>query len=45
MVRSKESQVQEQMEWIAAHEPVSAFDLNGNGRIDFADIVRLFGKV
>jgi PKD repeat protein len=34
-----------QMEWIAAHEPVSAFDLNGNGRIDFADIVRLFGEI
>ena len=34
-----------QMEWIAAHEPVSAFDLNGNGRIDFADIVKLFGEI
>jgi PKD repeat protein len=34
-----------QMEWIAAHEPASAFDLNGNGRIDFADIVMLFGEI
>jgi hypothetical protein len=34
-----------QMEWIAANEPVSAFDLNGNTRIDFADIVRLFGEI
>jgi hypothetical protein len=34
-----------QMEWIAANEPVSAFDLNGNERIDFADIVRLFGEI
>jgi hypothetical protein len=33
------------MEWIAANEPVSAFDLNRNGRIDFADIVRLFGEI
>jgi PKD repeat protein len=34
-----------QMEWIAANEPVSAFDLNGNTRIDFADIVKLFGEI
>jgi PKD repeat protein len=34
-----------QMEWIAAHEPVNAFDLNANGRIDFADIVMLFGEI
>jgi PKD repeat protein len=34
-----------QMEWIAANEPVSAFDLNGNERIDFADIVQLFGEI
>ena len=30
------------MEWIAANEPVSVFDFNGNGRIDFGDVVRLF---
>jgi hypothetical protein len=24
---------------------VSAFDLNRNGRIDFADIVKLFGEI
>jgi PKD repeat protein len=34
-----------QMEWIAANEPVGAFDLNANGRIDFADIVQLFGEI
>jgi PKD repeat protein len=34
-----------QMEWIAVNEPVDAFDLNGNGRIDFADIVGLFGEI
>jgi hypothetical protein len=27
-----------QLEWIAADDPVIAFDFNGNGRIDFADI-------
>ena len=32
-----------QMNWIAANEPVSAFDHNANGRIDFADVVWLFG--
>ena len=31
-----------QMDWIAANEPVVAFDYNGNGRIDFADIAWLF---
>ena len=31
-----------QMTWIAANEPVAAFDFNGNGRIDFADIAWLF---
>ena len=30
------------MDWIAANEPVTAFDYNGNGRIDFADVVWLF---
>ena len=35
----------EQMEWIAANEPVKLFDFNGNGRIDFADISALFLEV
>jgi PKD repeat protein len=34
-----------QMEWIAANEPVSAFDFNRNGRIDFNDIVKIFGEI
>lgn len=34
-----------QMEWIAANEPIAAFDLNYNNRIDFADIVSLFGEI
>ena len=34
-----------QMQWIAANEPVSAFDFNGNARIDFNDIVKLFGEI
>lgn len=34
----------EQMDWIAANEPVTAFDMNGNRRIDFNDIVVLFGE-
>ncbi|MEN6516740.1 MAG: hypothetical protein ABFC38_00940 [Methanospirillum sp.] len=29
---------------IAVNEPVSAFDDNGNGRIDFVDVVRLFNR-
>jgi hypothetical protein len=33
------------MSWIAANEPIAAFDLNGNGRIDFADIVALFNEI
>ncbi|MEN6342924.1 MAG: carbohydrate-binding protein [Methanospirillum sp.] len=32
-----------QLSWIAANEPISAFDYNANGRIDFADVVWLFG--
>jgi len=32
------------MRRIAANEQIAAFDLNGNGRIDFADIVALFGR-
>ncbi len=31
-----------QIAWIAANEPVSAFDYNGNGRIDFEDVALLF---
>lgn len=34
-----------QMAWIAANEPVSAFDYNGNSRIDFADVVQLFNSL
>jgi PKD repeat protein len=34
-----------QMTWIAANEPIAAFDLNRNGRIDFADIVALFNEI
>ncbi len=34
-----------QMGWIAANEPVTAFDFNGNGRIDFADAVALFNAL
>ncbi len=31
-----------QLNWIAANEPLAAFDCNANGRIDFSDIVWLF---
>ncbi len=34
-----------QMDWIAEHEQVSAFDFNKNGSIDFNDIVILFNSV
>ena len=34
-----------QMEWIAANQPVSAFDYSGNGRIDFSDVVHLFKRI
>ncbi len=34
-----------QMDWIAANEPISAFDCNGNERIDFADVGWLFGNL
>lgn len=33
------------MEWVAANEPVSAFDFSGNGRIDFTDVVKLFQAI
>ena len=35
----------DQVSWIAANEPIACFDCNGNGRIDFADIVRLFNAL
>ncbi len=34
-----------QMSWIAANEPIAAFDFNANGRIDFADVVWLFNHL
>ena len=34
-----------QMTWIAANQPVHRFDFNGNGRIDFADVVSLFNDM
>ncbi|MFA5268253.1 MAG: kelch repeat-containing protein [Methanoregula sp.] len=33
-----------QLDWISVNEPVSAFDFNKNGRIEFDDIVRLNKK-
>jgi PKD repeat protein len=33
------------MDWISANEPVTAFDPNGNGRIDFADVIALYEKL
>jgi PKD repeat protein len=35
----------EELDWISANEPVSAFDYNHNGRGEFADIVLLFKEV
>jgi PKD repeat protein len=35
----------DRMDWVAANEPVSAFDYNTNGRIDFADVVWLFNRL
>ncbi len=34
-----------QMDWIAANEPMALFDYNKNGRIDFADVVWLFNNL
>jgi PKD repeat protein len=31
-----------ELDWIAANEPVTAFDLNGNGQVEFSDIVLLY---
>ncbi|MEN6343128.1 MAG: PKD domain-containing protein [Methanospirillum sp.] len=33
------------LDWIAAHEPLPAFDCNDNGRIDFADVSWIFARV
>ena len=33
------------IDWIAAHEPVAAFDFNGDGKIGFNDVVGLFQEV
>ena len=33
------------LDWIAANEPVAAFDPNGNGRADFDDIVRIYDEL
>ena len=33
------------MSWIAANEPITLFDYNGNGRIDFADVTWLFNHL
>jgi PKD repeat protein len=33
------------MDWIAANEPVAAFDFNSNDRVDFADVVWLFNAL
>jgi PKD repeat protein len=34
-----------QTAWIAAHEPLAAFDYIGNCRIDVADVVWLFNNL
>jgi beta propeller repeat protein/parallel beta-helix repeat protein len=34
-----------QLQWLAANEPLAAFDYNGNGRIDFADVTWLFTRL
>jgi PKD repeat protein len=34
-----------QMSWMSANEPFSAFDYNDNGRIDFADVVWVFNRL
>jgi PKD repeat protein len=35
----------EYFEWIEANEPIGCFDFNGNGIIDYADIVKLDEEV
>lgn len=34
-----------ELDWVAANEPMAAFDFNRNGRVDFADIVLLFEQL
>lgn len=34
-----------QMDWIAGNEPVSFFDFNSNGQIDFNDLIMLFDRL
>jgi len=31
--------------WTAANEPITVFECNENGRIDFADVVQLFNPL
>jgi len=33
------------MDRIELHEPISCFDLDGNGRMGFDDVVTLFGMI
>jgi PKD repeat protein len=33
------------MDWIGANEPTGFVDFDGNGRIDFADIIALFHEI
>jgi PKD repeat protein len=33
------------MGWIMENEPISAFEFNGNGRIDFEDPIRLYHHI
>jgi S-layer protein (TIGR01567 family) len=33
------------LEWAVNNEPIASFDFNQNGRLDFADIVELYGKL
>jgi len=35
----------QQVEWVKANEPVSAFDFNGNGAVGFQDVVVFFNQV
>ena len=33
------------MDWIKANEPVAAFDVSGNAKIDYSDLVKLFQSI
>jgi hypothetical protein len=35
----------EHVKLIGENEPLAAFDMKGNGRIDFDDIVKLFNEI